>query len=79
MVIALADFSQKIRAAALEFLMTEFPVFRLDILSSITNSKRIRLDFAESVKVELTNEGTEIIVFEELTCMYCKPVTVRNV
>jgi hypothetical protein len=45
--------------------MLESPPLRTLVIVVI-DTDRVGLDFAESVEVELTNEGTEVVVLEEL-------------
>jgi hypothetical protein len=42
----------------------ETPVLGLFALLSILDTKRVRLDLAEAVEVELTNERTKVIVLK---------------
>jgi len=48
-----------------EAFVAEFPPTTLFTCRGILEAQRVRLDFAESVEIELTDKAGEIVVFKE--------------
>jgi hypothetical protein len=58
-------FFQQIHATSDKAFVLESPPLRTLVIVVI-DADRVGLDFAESVEVELTDEGAEVVVLEEL-------------
>jgi hypothetical protein len=65
-VVRLADLGKQIRTSTLELIMTELPEPGLLADLSILDTERVALDLAKTVKVELSDKRTKVVVLEKL-------------